>query len=80
MLGDLAGDLGMADAAKGVDIARVRGVAGTIVVFTRVSDSAVKRETADELRLRVLSCCGCIREWTRGVRSAPASCTRGEHR
>ena len=47
--GDLAGDFAC---VKGVDMARVRGVAGTIFEFTCVSDSDVKRETAADRTLR----------------------------
>ena len=46
-----AGDL-EADAAKGVDRARVRGVEGTVLAFTRVSESDVTSETAVERTLR----------------------------
>ena len=45
----MAGDFAC---VKGVDMARVRGVAGTIFEFTCVSDSDVKRETAADRTLR----------------------------
>ena len=42
LAGDFAGDLVFAcEAVKGVDMARVRGVAGTILPLTCVSDSDV---------------------------------------
>ena len=49
--GDLAGDL-EAGPAKGVDMVRVRGVEGTILLSTRVSEPAVTSETAEERTLR----------------------------
>ncbi len=48
--GDFAGDFALA-CANGVDIARVRGAAGTILEFTRVSDSDVYSEMAAERTL-----------------------------
>ena len=48
--GDLADDFALA-CANGVDMARVRGVAGTILEFTRVSDSDVYSEMAAERTL-----------------------------
>lgn len=48
--GDLAVDFALA-CANGVDMARVRGVAGTILEFTRVSDSDVYSEMAADRTL-----------------------------
>lgn len=51
LAGDFAGDLAC-EAVKGVDMARVRGLTGTIFPLTCVSDSDVYRERAEERTLR----------------------------
>lgn len=51
LAGDLDGDLTL-EGVKGVDMARVRGVAGTVFELTCVSDSDVKSDTATDRTLR----------------------------